>query len=188
MTRAVLSLGSNLGDRLAHLQSAVDRLGEAVVAVSPVYETAPWGVVDQPDFLNAVLLVDDTNTGPRGWLARAQECERAAGRVRTVRWGPRTLDVDVVSVPDVTLSEPDLVLPHPGAHERATVLVPWHDIEPDAVLPGHGRIRDLLAGVDTSGVWRRPDLSLRAPKDGRPVSDGVARPGGSWRGPGRWGR
>ena len=98
MTRAVLSLGSNLGDRFGHLGSAVRGFAAAVVAVSPVYETAPWGGVEQPDFLNAVLVVDDPAIDAWGWLRRGQALEDAAGRVRGVRWGPRTLDVDVVTV------------------------------------------------------------------------------------------
>lgn len=158
--RAVLSLGANLGDRLANLRGAVDGLGDAVVAVSPVYETAPWGGVEQPDFLNAVVLVAADGVDEWGWLARAQELERAAGRVRAVRWGPRTLDVDVVTVEGVRSEHPDLLLPHPGTPSRATVLIPWLDVEPDAVLPGHGRVADLLAALgDPAGV-RRTDLEL----------------------------
>ncbi|ACU34286.1 2-amino-4-hydroxy-6-hydroxymethyldihydropteridine diphosphokinase [Actinosynnema mirum] len=158
MSRAVLSLGSNLGDRLAHLRSAVDGFRPWLLAASPVYETAPWGVTDQDDFLNAVLLVEG-DLDEWGWLRRGQELERAAGRVRERRWGPRTLDVDVVAVDDVRSEDPELLLPHPGAHERATVLAPWLDVDPDAVLPGHGRVADLLSGVDLSGV-RRLEVAL----------------------------
>jgi 2-amino-4-hydroxy-6-hydroxymethyldihydropteridine diphosphokinase len=158
MSRAVLSLGSNLGDRFAHLRSAVEGFGEAVVAVSPVYETAPWGGVEQDDFLNAVLVVDDPAAGHRDWLRRGQALETAAGRIREIRWGPRTLDVDVVTVtgPDgpIASDDPDLLLPHPGTPERATVLRPWLDVDPDAVLPGHGPIADLLAGLDTGEIRR----------------------------------
>lgn len=163
MTRAVLSIGSNLGDRLAHLQSAVDGLADVLVAVSPVYETAPWGVVDQPDFLNAVLVVDAPDVDPHGWLERGQALERAAGRVRDQRWGPRTLDVDVVTVDDVRSDDPDLILPHPGAHERATVLVPWFDVDQTAAVPGRGPVAELLAGLDRSGVCRRDDMRLLRP-------------------------
>src|SRR3954453_12923917 len=99
MTRVVLSIGSNLGDRLAHLQSVVDDLGASVVAISPVYETAPWGgpeiVPDQGPFLNAVVIADDPAFDSRGWLRRGQRLEEAAARVRGQRWGPRTLDVDL---------------------------------------------------------------------------------------------
>lgn len=160
MTRAVLSIGSNLGDRAANLRIAVDGLADVLVAVSPVYETAAWGVTDQPDFLNAVLIVDDDATDEWGWLRRAQELENRAGRVRTLHWGPRTLDVDVVTVDGVQSERPDLLLPHPGTHERATVLIPWLDIEPDAEVPGRGSARDLLATLDTEGVRRRDDLDL----------------------------
>jgi 2-amino-4-hydroxy-6-hydroxymethyldihydropteridine diphosphokinase len=158
MTRAVLSLGSNLGDRRAHLRSALAGLADVLVAASPVYETAPWGGVEQPDFLNMVVVVDDPAADAWAWLRRGQALEEASGRVREVRWGPRTLDVDVVLVtgPDgpVRSDHPDLLLPHPGTPERATVLRPWLDVDPDAQLPGRGRVADLLAGLDESGLRR----------------------------------
>lgn len=160
MSRAVLSLGSNLGDRLGYLQLAVDGFADVLVAVSPVYETAPWGVTDQDDFLNAVVIVESPDIDAWGWLRRGQELERAAGRVRDRHWGPRTLDVDIVTVDGVTSSDPELLLPHPGTPERATVLVPWLDIEPSAVLPGHGAVAALADSVSTDGVERRPDLRL----------------------------
>jgi 2-amino-4-hydroxy-6-hydroxymethyldihydropteridine diphosphokinase len=163
MTRAVLSLGANLGDRLANLRLAAHGLGDAIVAVSPVYETAPWGGVEQPDFLNAVAIVSAPGVDAWGWLAKARQLEAEAGRVRTIRWGPRTLDVDIVTVDGVTSTDPELLLPHPGTPERATVLIPWLDVEPDAVLPGHGRVADLLAALpadDVAGVTRRDDLVL----------------------------
>lgn len=141
---AVLSLGSNLGDRLAHLRAGVAVLDP--VAVSPVYETAPWGDVPQPDFLNVVVVADCD--AEEAWR-RAVRAEQQEGRVRDVRWGPRTLDVDVVVADG---SDPALVLPHPHAHERAFVLVPWLDVDPDAELPGHGRVADLA--VDRSSVRR----------------------------------
>jgi 2-amino-4-hydroxy-6-hydroxymethyldihydropteridine diphosphokinase len=163
---AVLSLGSNLGDRLANLRLAVRGLGDAVRAVSPVYETAAWGVTEQPDFLNAVLVAAADGVDEWGWLARAQELEQEAGRVRTQHWGPRMLDVDVVTVEvgeqAVRSDHPDLRLPHPGTHRRATVLVPWLAIAPGAEVPGHGRALDLLAGLDPAelaGVrWTRAAL------------------------------
>jgi 2-amino-4-hydroxy-6-hydroxymethyldihydropteridine diphosphokinase len=139
---AVLSLGSNVGDRLAHLRSAVDVLEPA--SVSPVYETAPWGGVPQGDFLNVVVICG--YDASEAWR-RAVKAEEAAGRVRAERWGPRTLDVDVVVADG---SDPALVLPHPHAHERAFVLVPWLDLDPDAVLPGQGRVADLP--VDRASV------------------------------------
>jgi 2-amino-4-hydroxy-6-hydroxymethyldihydropteridine diphosphokinase len=150
---AVLSVGSNLGDRLAHLRLAVAVL--APVAVSGVWETAPVGGPDQDDYLNAVLLCDLDATA--AW-ERAQAAEAAAGRERTVRWGPRTLDVDVVRASPPVPAE--LVLPHPRAHERAFVLAPWLEVEPMAELPGVGPVRDLLAAIGTDGVVRRGDLAL----------------------------
>lgn len=150
---AVLSVGSNLGDRLAHLQLAVDVLQPR--AVSPVYETAPVGGIEQDDFLNAVLLCE--LDAEQAWEL-AQRAEQAADRERVVRWGPRTLDVDVIvaegPVPD------GLELPHPRAHQRAFVLAPWADVDPAAELPGKGRVADLLAGLDLRGVRRRDDLEL----------------------------
>lgn len=152
---AVLSLGSNLGDRLGWL-----RLGVAVLApyaVSPVYETEPVGALAQPDFLNVVVLASLDAAG--AWRL-AQRAEREAGRDRAVPHGPRTLDVDVI-VADGT--EPGLVLPHPRAHERAFVLAPWADLEPSAELPGYGPVQELLGLLDGSGSPRvrlRADLEL----------------------------
>jgi 2-amino-4-hydroxy-6-hydroxymethyldihydropteridine diphosphokinase len=169
VTRAVLSIGSNLGDRLAWLHSVVDGLGCAVVAVSPVYETAPWGGVDQGPFLNAVLKVDDPALDARGWLQRGQQLERAAQRVRERRWGPRTLDVDVISCHDggteIAIAEPDLVVPHPLAHLRAFVLVPWLDVDPAAELTVDGvnkPVARLLADIDPAdrAAVVRTDLKL----------------------------
>lgn len=141
---AVLSLGSNLGDRLGHLRAALELLQP--VAVSPVYETEPWGGVEQDDFLNVVVVCDCDAS--EAWR-RAVAAETSAGRTRDVRWGPRTLDVDVVVADG---SDPALELPHPRAHERAFVVVPWLDLDPDAVLPGHGPVADLP--VDRSTVRR----------------------------------
>ena len=166
MTRAVLSIGSNLGDRLAHLHTAVETVAPWLVAVSAVVETPPWGPVEQPHFLNAVLVVDDPAASPADWLARAHEAERSAGRTREVHWGPRTLDVDVVTVhaPDGTeirSDDPTLTLPHPRSAERAFVLVPWGAGEPDARQAGRP-VAELLAAVNREGVVDRPELSLAA--------------------------
>jgi 2-amino-4-hydroxy-6-hydroxymethyldihydropteridine diphosphokinase len=163
MTRAVLSLGSNLGDRLAYLRLAVAGFSDVLEKASPVYETAPWGVADQPDFLNAILIVSSPEIDEWGWLRRGQALETEAGRVREQRWGPRTLDVDVVMVEGVTSDHPDLLLPHPGAPTRATVLIPWLAIAPDAELPGHGKVATLLAALpekDRNDVHKRADLKL----------------------------
>jgi len=132
--RGYLGIGSNLGDRASHLQAAVDSLarepGIGVVAVSPVYETAPVGGPVQDDFLNAVVAVDTTLTA-RGLLEAAQRAEAAEHRVRAERWGPRTLDVDVLLVGDEQVDEPDLQVPHPRLAERAFVLVPLADLAPE---------------------------------------------------------
>jgi 2-amino-4-hydroxy-6-hydroxymethyldihydropteridine diphosphokinase len=163
VSRAVLSLGANLGDRLAALQRGLDELAPYVtfVAVSPVYETAPVGGVEQPDFLNAVALAT-TSRVPRELVAVGQRAERLAGRVPGERWGPRALDVDLVSYDDVVSDDPIATLPHPRAHERAFVLRPWLDVDPAATLPGLGPVADLLANV-TGDVTPRPDLALRVP-------------------------
>jgi len=163
VSNAVLSVGSNLGDRLAYVRSALDRMRPCVDAVSPVYETPPWGPVSQPDYLNAVILASDDTADPPVWLARAHAAEDAAGRVRDQRWGPRTLDVDVIAVDDIELDDPDLTLPHPLAAERAFVLVPWLAVDPEARLSG-GSVADLVAQLppsEISAVRMRPDLVLR---------------------------
>jgi len=158
VTRAVLSLGANLGDRAGTLRAALTALKDdgVLVARSTLYETPPWGPVEQPPYLNAVAVVRG-NRDARGWLDRAHELEQAAGRTREVRWGARTLDVDVVTVSGddgapVLSDDPELTLPHPRAHERAFVLVPWSVLDPAAVLPGHGRVADLLAALDPADV------------------------------------
>jgi 2-amino-4-hydroxy-6-hydroxymethyldihydropteridine diphosphokinase len=157
MTRAVLSLGANLGDRAGTLRTALASLaGEGLVARSTLYETPPWGPVEQSPYLNAIAVV----RGPRdaaGWLALAHELEQAAGRTREVRWGARTLDVDVVTVTaddgsPVVSDDPEITLPHPRAHERAFVLVPWLALDPWAELPGRGPVADLVAALPPDEV------------------------------------
>ena len=161
---AVVALGSNLGDRAAHLQDAVDALATAgVIAVSAVFETAPVGGPEQPDYYNAIVLLQ-TQLSPTELLALAHRIEDDAVRERTQRWGPRTLDVDVVSYGEVRSDDPDLTLPHPRAHERTFVLVPWLDADPHAQLDGHGAVRDLLATLDRSGVRRLAQPVLRLPE------------------------
>jgi 2-amino-4-hydroxy-6-hydroxymethyldihydropteridine diphosphokinase len=162
MSRAVLSIGSNLGDRLGYLQGALDGLAPWLVATSAVYETPPWGPVPQDSFLNAVVIVEDAQAEPGDWLERAHAVEAAAGRVREVRWGPRTLDVDVISIDGVQQDDPVLTLPHPRAAERAFVLVPWLAVDPGAVLPS-GPVADLIATLDPADVAAvvvRPELRL----------------------------
>jgi 2-amino-4-hydroxy-6-hydroxymethyldihydropteridine diphosphokinase len=172
MTTAVLSLGSNLGDRFGRLHDAVNGLADAVLIVSDVYESPPWGDADQPAYLNAVLLVA-AQVPAMAWLHRAQALERAAGRVRDParRFGPRSLDVDVIAVWEedgtpVRSDDPELTLPHPRAHLRAFVLRPWFDIAPYAELPGHGRVSDLLRreplASDLRSLVRKPALDLNA--------------------------
>jgi 2-amino-4-hydroxy-6-hydroxymethyldihydropteridine diphosphokinase len=132
--RAFLGLGSNLGDRRGHLAAAVRSLAD-VVAVSPVYETAPVGGPDQDDYLNVVVELD-TALGPRDLLGVCRRLEAAAGRVRAQRWGPRTLDVDIVWIDGVTVDDPDLQVPHPRMSERRFVLAPLRDLAPDLVSEG----------------------------------------------------
>lgn len=163
--RSVLALGSNLGERLASLQGAVDSLADTpevwVTAVSPVYETTP---LDAPEgsanFLNAVVLID-TTLSARTLLERALAIEDAFGRERTEeRNAPRTLDVDLIVVADRRSNDENLMLPHPKAHERAFVLAPWNDVEPDAEIPDFGLVAELLAKAGSQGITRRDDVAL----------------------------
>lgn len=174
MTRALLSLGSNLGDRVDNLRIAVRAFADTVLLSSGVYETPAWGDdTDQPAYLNAVLLVADPTADARDWLVRAQAAEQVAGRIRDPerRFGPRTLDVDVVAVWDdadepVLSDDPELILPHPRAHLRAFVLRPWIDIQPYGRLPGHGWLTDLLSREPVAGdamaLRPRPDLKIES--------------------------
>lgn len=153
-SRAVLSAGSNIGDRTAHLRSVLDALGAETIAVSQVYLTAPWGGVEQDDFAN-ITIIAEADRSPRDWLDFCRACEQAADRVREVRWGPRTLDVDVVDVrcgpTAVRSDDAELTLPHPRAAERAFVLVPWLDADPDAALwtpAGVRPVRELIEHLD----------------------------------------
>ncbi|WJY68807.1 2-amino-4-hydroxy-6-hydroxymethyldihydropteridine diphosphokinase [Corynebacterium auris] len=150
--RAVLSVGSNMEDSRAHLAAVVRDFAPYLVAASSLYATAPWGGVEQPDFLNQTLLIDAPLT-PHQLLHRCQELERAAHRVRDVRWGPRTLDVDIVDIEGYTSADPELTVPHPRAAERAFVLVPWLEVDPHARLGGEA-VSDLVAGLDRQGVTK----------------------------------
>ncbi|MCW2496668.1 2-amino-4-hydroxy-6-hydroxymethyldihydropteridine diphosphokinase [Jatrophihabitans sp.] len=162
MSVAVLSIGANLGDRLAALQSVVDAVRPWLVAVSPVYRTAPWGPVPQDDYLNAIVIAADDAASPSEWLSRAHAAERAAGRTRETRWGPRTLDVDVVAVDDLHSDDPVLTLPHPRAAQRAFVLVPWLAAAPEAVLAGVpvAELVEALPAGERDGVRLQPGAVL----------------------------
>ena len=160
MTEAFIALGSNLGDAHAQVLSAFDALaglpGTQLLARSQLYLTPPWGVLDQPPFVNAVALVD-TRLAPHELLDALLAIERAAGRVRDgERWGPRTLDLDVLHMDAIVMADERLSLPHPRIRERAFVLLPLHDLAPDLVLPGQGRVADLLAALDVAGCERLP--------------------------------
>jgi 2-amino-4-hydroxy-6-hydroxymethyldihydropteridine diphosphokinase len=157
--RAYLGLGSNVGERAEHLQSAVDGLAARagrIVAISPVYETEPVGGPPQPDYLNAVVVVE-TALSPRELLGVAKALEAEAGRERPAperRWGPRPLDIDVLMVGNERVDEPDLVVPHPRIHQRAFVLAPLADVAPDLVV---------APNAGWQGVRRSP-LQLRLPE------------------------
>lgn len=139
ITQAYLGLGSNVGDRLTNLQSAADLLDARtdlrVAASSRVWETDPVGGPPQPDYLNAVLEVQ-TELAPRGLLEACQRVEEALHRDRAVRWGPRTIDVDILLFDDVSMNEPDLTIPHPRLQERAFVVLPLMELAPELLLPG----------------------------------------------------
>jgi len=165
MSAAVLGLGANLGDPAAALQGAIRELdatpGIEVIKVSACYRTAPVGGPDQPDFLNIVVLIDTTLT-PEALLQETMRIETKWHRERIERWGPRTLDIDIITFENVVSNDPRLTLPHPRAHERGFVLVPWVDVDPDAQLAGHGAIADLLEHVDRSGI-ERTEIVLAMP-------------------------
>lgn len=162
--QAVLSIGSNLGDRAARLQGAVSALEDTpevtVVAISSVYETEPVGAPEGSGaFLNSVVLIDTTLT-VHTLLDRALAIEDAFGRERSEPGAPRTLDVDIIVVGDRIANDDNLTLPHPRVHERGFVLVPWLEIDPEGEIPGHGFVADLISGVDTSGVTKREDVEI----------------------------
>ena len=162
ISKVVLSLGSNMGDSETILQEAVGYLADTpdlmLVDVSPVYQTSPVGGPDQPDFLNLVVVAEST-LEPLTILDRAHAIEENFGRVRGIVNGPRTLDIDVVMV-GKRVSEEGIDLPHPRAHERAFVLVPWLDIDPGADLAGYGPVADLVDDLDTDGITRRDDIAI----------------------------
>lgn len=151
--RYVISVGANLDDPDAAVAAALAYVPKHLEAsdwrASSRYGTSPVGGPAQPDYVNAVLVVESRLT-PDQVLERLQELERRAGRQRDVRWGPRTLDLDIITVDAQISGDPNLTLPHPRAHERGFVLVPWFEIEPQAELPTHGKIRDLIGALDPS--------------------------------------
>jgi 2-amino-4-hydroxy-6-hydroxymethyldihydropteridine diphosphokinase len=160
MAEALLALGGNVGDVRATLDRAVAMLceggGVRLLARSSDYRTPPWGVTDQPAFVNACLRIE-TSLAPRALLARAQTVERELGRDRgkEQRWGPRTIDIDLIAYDDVRCEEPDLALPHPRALERAFVMVPLADIAPDWIIDGIA-VTAAVARLDAGGIERLP--------------------------------
>lgn len=166
MTRVAVGMGANLGNRLGTLQAALGELARLIgeVRVSAVYETAPVGGPEgQPAFLNAVA-VGSTTRSATDLLHALQAIEASHGRVRDVRWGPRTLDLDLLAYGSEVSADPVLTLPHPRAHLRAFVLVPWAEVDPSYDLPGVGLVGDVAARLPSSeveGVRRRADLNLR---------------------------
>lgn len=153
--RAYVALGSNLGDSRQQLLDAIKDLAELphtrLLARSRLYRTPPWGMHDQPDFLNAAVALE-TSLQPHDLLDALLEIEHAAGRQRNgERWGPRTLDLDLLHVAGKTISDDRLTLPHPHIAERAFVLLPLSELAPDLEIPGQGRVADLLRAVDTQG-------------------------------------
>ena len=157
MAEALIALGGNLGDVRAALERAIAMLREGdkvrLTARSSDYQTPPWGVADQPPFVNCCIAVE-TTLAPRDLLARMQSIDRRLGRdhAAEMRWGPRPVDLDLLAYDDVILNEPDLTLPHPRLHERAFVLVPLAELAPDFHVPGRGSVSALLAGVDAAGI------------------------------------
>lgn len=163
----VLSIGSNIGDRLSLLQSAVDLLaqdaGIEVLRVSSVYETDPVGGPEQDDYLNAALMIE-TALAPSELLAKTQGIELQLHRNRDVRWGPRTIDIDIIDFDSLTSDDPVVTLPHPRAAVRAFVLIPWEEVADNAALPDGRPVSTVLAGLPTTdreGVRMRGDLSLQ---------------------------
>lgn len=156
--RACIGLGGNLGDVAAALRSALaglDALPDTrLLKASGFHRTPAWGVQEQPDFINAAAVLE-TGLAPRALLDALLRIERGHGRMRAAddgRWGPRTLDLDLLLYGDQVIDEPGLVVPHPHMHARAFVLVPLAEVAPDAVVPGRGRVDVLLAAVDASGI------------------------------------
>jgi 2-amino-4-hydroxy-6-hydroxymethyldihydropteridine diphosphokinase len=160
MAEALIALGGNLGDVRATFDEAIACLcrDESVrlLARSSDYRTPPWGVTEQPPFINAAIAVT-TSLGPHDLLGRTTDCERRLGldRARKQHWGPRNIDIDILAYDDLALNDQDLTLPHPRLLERAFVLVPLAEIAPDRVIAGI-KVKDALARLDRSGIERLP--------------------------------
>lgn len=159
MTLAYVALGSNLGNPRQQLLDAMDALANLpdtrLLRRSRLYRTPPWGMLEQPPFINAAVQLD-TTLSPHALLDALLAIEQRAGRVRAERNGPRTLDLDLLYVEGVQLDDPRLTLPHPRMAERAFVLLPLHDVAPTLPLPGHGTVAERLAQLDLAGCARLP--------------------------------
>lgn len=168
MSHVAFSLGTNIGDRVAHLDFAIDRLrsteGITEISISQFYETEPVGGPEQGNYLNAVA-IGESELSPRELLDLCHDIEAGRDRKREVRWGPRTLDVDLLVVGDVVSDNPELTIPHPRAHVRGFVLMPWATIDPDCVIPGHGRVAELAQAIGSDGVWLSELQSSGEPHD-----------------------
>ncbi len=167
MNPAWIGLGSNLGASMRVLEAAVVGIGNLehtqLQAVSPSYRTPPWGGVDQPDFVNAVVQVETAQT-PGQLLENLLQIESELGRTRDgARWGPRVIDLDVLVYAESQLNEPDLIVPHPRLHERAFALMPLHDLSPELEVPGRASVRELLQRLDPG---ERDRLKVIAEWDG----------------------
>lgn len=155
-----IALGTNLGDRLGNLRAAIHALAPdvTVLAESHIYETPPWGYEDQPPFLNMVVKAE-TDLEPGALLKHLKRLETDLGREKSIRWGPRLIDLDILFFDDRVIQSPPLVIPHPRLHERGFVLVPLADVAPEFIHPVLGkRVWELLTGVDLSGMRPLPAL------------------------------
>ena len=153
MTRVVLSIGANLGDAETMVHQTMDQIGGILKAskVSRIYQTSPVGVEDQPEFFNAVVVGEWGGTADE-LLEKTSKLEEAAGRERILRWGVRTLDIDIIAFGDQVSHDPKLTLPHPRAHERLFVLIPWIELQPDAHLIGQGDVRGIIDALQSAGA------------------------------------
>ena len=153
MTRVVLSIGANLGDAETMVHQTIHQLSQILKEskASRIYQTAPVGVEDQPEFFNAVVMGEWGGTADE-LLEKTSKLEEAAGRERILRWGARTLDIDIITFGDQVSDDPKLTLPHPRAHERLFVLIPWIELQPDAHLIGQGDVRGIIDALQSAGA------------------------------------